>query len=176
MKTTQRPLLPILTVFCAACALLGPWARSAAAAAGGNWPAWRGDGSGISAEKNLPVFWDARTNIAWKTPIAGQGNSSPVVWGDRVFLTASTEGGKKRHVICIDARTGRVRWQKALEAARIAKTYVKNGYASATPATDGKTVYAFFDSPGLVAIDAGGQRVLWTRDLGPFKTPWNLAA
>lgn len=139
-----------------------------------NWPGWRGDGNGVSAEKNLPVYWSADQGIAWKTPLPGEGNSSPVIWGDKVFLTASLEAGKKRLVLGLDAKDGKILWQRELPAARTPETYAKNGYASPTPVTDGQRVYAFFDSPGAVALDLAGN-VLWTRDLGPFKNSYNLA-
>ena len=138
------------------------------------WPGWRGDGSGISGEKNPPIHWRADAGVAWRTELPGAGNSSPVVWGDRVFLTAFTDGGTNRLVLCIDRNDGNILWRSELPAARVPKTHVKNGYASATAATDGERVYAFFDSPGLAALDMDG-KVLWTRDLGPFKNSYNMA-
>lgn len=140
-----------------------------------DWPGWRGDASGISGETGLPVSWDSQQNVIWKAPLPGQGNSSPIVWGGRVFLTAWDDGGKKRLVLALDAKDGKILWQRELDAAPVPPTNPKNGYASATPVTDGKRVYVFFDSPGLVALDFEG-KVLWTRPLGPFKTPWNLAS
>ncbi|NQT20605.1 MAG: PQQ-binding-like beta-propeller repeat protein [Planctomycetes bacterium] len=159
----------------AACVAMGPASSHARAATLQNWPGWRGDGSGISDEKNLPTHWDANTNIAWKTPLPGEGNSSPIVWGDRVFVTASTEKGAKRHVICLSTKDGGILWNRELAADRESKTDAKNGYASPTPVTDGKRIYAFFNSPGLVALDMNGE-VLWTRDLGPFENTWGMAA
>jgi len=144
------------------------------AALAANWPGWRGDGCGISPETNLPVHWNAETNVVWKTPLPGQGNSSPAVWGERAFLTTWAEGGKKRSVICVDAKGGRILWQRDFTVATVAPTAPKNGYASPTPATDGERVYAFFDDPGLVALDLEG-KLLWTRPLGPFNNIWNMA-
>lgn len=139
------------------------------------WPGWRGDGSGVSAERPLPMHWDASRGVAWKTRLAGQGNSSPIVWGGRVFLTASADEGKRRTVLCLSAADGAIRWQKHFAVASPAATYPKNGYASPTPVTDGERVYAFFDEPGLVALDLDGKD-LWTCPLGPFRTSWNLGA
>lgn len=139
------------------------------------WPGWRGDGSGISREKNPPIHWSADAGVVWKTALPGAGNSSPVVWGDRVFLTAATDGGSNRLVLCIDRNDGKIVWRKDLPTTRVPETHVKNGYASATAVTDGERVYAFFDSPGLVAFDMDG-KLLWTRDLGPFKSSYNVAS
>jgi len=155
-------------------------ASAAAAEPGGaRWPGWRGDGSGGSAEQNLPVAWNAELNVAWKAPLPPDEpypcNSSPVIWDGRIFLTSSAEEGKRRSVVCLDAATGLVVWQSDFAAGRVEKTELKNGYASPTCATDGERVVAFFDSPGLVALDLEG-RHLWTLDLGPFQTDWGMAA
>ncbi len=155
--------------------LASPFAMAENNPAASNWPGWRGDGSGVSADKNLPTYWSDKDNVAWKTPLPGEGNSSPIVWGDRVFLTASTDKGQKRVVLCLSAKDGGILWQTPLGAGKPAQTHAKNGYASSTPVCDGRRVYAFFDSPGLVALDHNGAR-LWTRPLGPFKSVWNLAA
>ena len=146
---------------------------SAAMPAGGNWPAWRGDGSGISADANLPVTWNATNHVAWRTPLPGEGSSSPIVWERRVFLTASTDHGTNRLVFCLDAQNGRILWQRSLVAARSPQTEPKAGYAAATPATDGRRLYVFFDSPGLMAFDMDGT-LLWTMPLGPFKSIYNV--
>ena len=148
---------------------------SAAVPTGGNWPAWRGDGSGISADTNLPVTWDATNHVVWRTPLSGEGSSSPIVWGSRVFLTASMDRGTNRVVLCLDAQDGRVLWQRQIVASRIPQTDPKSGYAPASPATDGKRLYVFFDAPGLMAFDMEGS-LLWTMPLGPFKSQYNIAA
>ncbi|KPJ72897.1 MAG: hypothetical protein AMS14_06970 [Planctomycetes bacterium DG_20] len=140
-----------------------------------NWPGWRGDGCGVSRAGPSCVRWDARTNVAWKTPLPGAGNSSPIVWGDRLYVTAWAERGHKRMVLGLDSGRGGILWQKEFPVAKVAPTSPKNGYASSTPVTDGKRVYAFFDDPGLVALDREG-RLLWTRPLGPFKNIWNMAS
>jgi len=147
----------------------------AAMPSGGNWPAWRGDGSGISLETRLPVTWDATNHIIWRTPLPGEGSSSPIVWDRRVFLTASTDHGTNRLVICLDSQNGRVLWQRSLPTSRIPRTDPKAGYAPATPATDGRRLYVFLDSPGLMAFDMDGS-LLWTLPLGPFKSPYNITA
>lgn len=146
-----------------------------------NWPGWRGgggggDGSGISTEKGLPVEWDAKTNIVWKVAVPGEGNSSPIVWDGRTCLTSALEVGKKRLVLCYDATDGHELWRREFAVATPAPTYPKNGYASQTPVTDGQRIYAFFDEPGLIALDAKTGTIDWQLPLGPFKTVGYLAA
>ena len=77
----------------------------------GNWPAWRGaDGRGISTDTHLPVTFGPSTNVTWKAPLAGEGNSTPIIWNDRVFVTGPRDGGKIRSLICFDRKTGRELW------------------------------------------------------------------
>ncbi|HUX00696.1 MAG TPA: PQQ-binding-like beta-propeller repeat protein [Phycisphaerae bacterium] len=139
------------------------------------WPGWRGDGSGISKARDLPTYWDAKQGIAWKTAIPGQGNSSPIIWDGKVFLTSATPDGAKRMVLCLDAAGGAILWNREIPSAQVPQTDPKNGYASATPVTDGQKVYAFFDGVGLVAVDFAGNLV-WTAPFGPFQTSWSLAS
>ncbi|HKG62118.1 MAG TPA: PQQ-binding-like beta-propeller repeat protein [Pyrinomonadaceae bacterium] len=166
----------------------------------GNWPQWRGpDGSGISNEKNLPSEWSPTKNIKWKTEIDGRSHSSPIVWGNRVFLTTAIEGavvpgakavkhtlegGKeflhpdsvgadKKHtfkVICIDRDSGKIVWQStAWEGTPYDNRHRKSSYAASTPATDGKLVYAFFGTEGLYAYDFKG-KLVWKADIGKLGT------
>ncbi len=152
------------------------WPSVLCAADPQNWPAWRGDGSGISPDHtDLPVQWDSQTNIQWKTPVPGQGNSSPVVWNGKIYLTAWDDGGRRRSVICLDSADGHIVWQTILQAS-VFPTEQKNGYASGTCATDGKTVFAFFDSPGLIALGNDDGKILWQRPLGPFATDWGMVS
>lgn len=139
------------------------------------WPAFRRDGSGASDLKRLPTVWGEKENVAWRTELPGEGNSSPIVWGDRVYLTSSLDEGAKRLVLCLDAATGKIVWRT--ELARELKTthYAKTGFAAPTPTTDGQRLYVFFDTPGVVALDLDG-KVLWKRDLGPFQGPYNMAS
>ncbi|MFZ2640778.1 MAG: PQQ-binding-like beta-propeller repeat protein [Verrucomicrobiia bacterium] len=137
------------------------------------WPAWRRDGTGVSNEKNLPLEWSETENVVWRTPLPGEGNSSPIIWGNRVFVTAALDEGAKRLVLCLDARNGKVLWKTELLPDAKTLLYPKTGFAAPTPTTDGKRVFAFFDSPGLVALDMQG-KVVWKRALGPFKAVYNL--
>jgi outer membrane protein assembly factor BamB len=168
-------------------------------ASGGNWPQWRGpDGQGVSTEKDLPTEWSATKNIKWKTPIAGRAHSSPIVWGNKIFLTTAIEGpvvpgakavkhmdgdkeflhpdsvgADRKHtfkVICINAATGKILWdQTAFEGTPYDNRHRKSSFAASTPVTDGKRVYAFFGSEGLYAYDMSG-KLAWKADLGKLGT------
>ena len=171
----------------------------ASQASAGNWPQWRGpDGSGISNEKNLPLEWSPSRNIKWKTPIEGRSHSSPIVWGNRVFLTTAIEGpvvpGAKavkhmdgdreflhpdsigadhKHtfkVLCLDRDSGKLLWQAtAWEGTPYDNRHRKGSYAASTPATDGRLVYAFFGTEGLYAYDFKG-KLAWKAPLGNLGT------
>ena len=160
-----------------------------------NWPQWRGPQSqGVSDEKNLPVEWGVDKNIVWKTAIPGRGHSSPIVWKDRIFLTSSIEGdvipgaravhhvrkgetwvhpdsvaGDRKQtlkVICLDRDSGKILWERvAYEGAVLDDRHRKNSYASSTPVTDGKFVYAFFEAEGLYCYDFEG-KLIWKTDVG----------
>ena len=164
-----------MAVVTAAWLVLGLWALSGPRLQAENWPGWRGDGNGLSGETNLPVHWDATHNVAWKTPLPGKGNSSPVIWQKKLFLTAFEDEGRKRLVLCVNADDGRIVWQRAVAADTVGQSDPKNGYASSTCVTDGERLYAFFDSPGLLAFDLDG-RLLWQKALGPFTALWGLAS
>jgi outer membrane protein assembly factor BamB len=137
-----------------------------------NWPAWRGDGTGVATGKSLPVSWSETENVHWRVPLPGEGNSSPVVWGHRVFLTAALNEGLTRLVLCLDADSGKTLWQTELVPEIKTTLYPKTGFAAPTPTVDGRCVYVYFDEPGLVALDMDG-RVVWKRRLGPFDAPYN---
>jgi len=196
MKLFSRISIAVVISLLSTVILLNSTAGSAAAP---NWPQWRGPGGqGISTEKNLPTEWSATKNIKWKTPIAGRGHSSPIVWGNRIFLTTAIEGaivpgakavkhmdGDKeflhpdsvgadhKHtfkVICLNADTGKILWdQTAYEGTPYDNRHRKSSFASSTPATDGKLVYAFFGTEGLYAYDMSG-RLAWKADLGKLGT------
>ena len=166
-----------------------------------NWPGWRGDGRGISAEKNMPLKWSEDEGVKWKIPIPGTGHSSPIVWGNRIFITTAVPedpnvesfrggvymGGNRPkpdeseytyRMICLDADQGNFLWSKAV-ARQKPKTrrHTKNTYASETPVTDGKFVFASFGSAGLYCVDFEGN-VVWQRDLGLMrrKSGWGTGS
>jgi outer membrane protein assembly factor BamB len=148
---------------------------TAAAHAESNWPSWRGPaGSGHSADDTLPVKW-TDANVVWKTQLVGSGQSSPTVWGQRIFLTSSTENGSKRNVMCLDRATGKLLWNHVAWTGEPEKTHAMNQFASATCATDGKYVIAFFGKGGIHCYDFSGE-LIWSRDLGQFAGPWGAAA
>jgi outer membrane protein assembly factor BamB len=156
----------------------------------GSWPSFRGSqASGIAEEQNLPDRWNVKTgeNILWRTAIPGLAHSSPVVWGNRIFLTsavssdpkasfrpglygdgdASKDRSRQRWMIyALDKRSGKILWERvAHEGEPIDKRHIKSTYANATPATDGRIVVAWFGSQGIHAYDTNG-RFLWKVDLG----------
>lgn len=134
-----------------------------------NWPSWRGpQANGISNERSLPVTWSATQNVRWKAPLPGPGNSTPIVWGDRVFLTQSLDKGKRRAVLCFARADGKKIWQRGVPCTVKEVTPADNPPCSSSPVTDGQAVYANFASAGVVAYDFNGKK-LWHRDLGPLR-------
>lgn len=136
-----------------------------------NWPQWRGPrGDGTSLETKVPTEWSAEKNIRWKTAIPGIGHSSPVVWGDRIFVTTCLEGDQERMLLCIDRSSGKILWQREVVKSPLEHKNKLNSYASATPATDGKYVWvAFFQIPmiELVCYDFDGKEI-WRKSPGEF--------
>ncbi len=126
------------------------------------WAQFRGaNGQGISGVKNLPESWNSEENIAWKTDIPGESWSSPIVWNDRVFLTTVTEGGENCHIIAVDRKNGKVLWNKTVFTQKSQQhRHEMNSYATPTPVTDGKTVFAVFSGGGFAALDFEGN-VRW---------------
>jgi outer membrane protein assembly factor BamB len=142
-----------------------------AAARAEEWPGWRGPrGDGTSAEKDVPSHWSQTDNVAWKTPIPGTGHSSPVIWGERVFLTTCLEKERQRVLLCLDRRDGKLLWQRVVLTAPLEKKHKLNSYASSTPATDGKHVWvSFLAMPNMEAAcyDLEGNKV-WQVSPGEF--------
>ncbi len=135
---------------------------------GQHWPGWRGSsGQGLSAETKLPLKWSATENIAWKTPLPGDAWSSPIVWGNRIFVTTATDGGVSCRVIALDRKTGMMLWNTEVFKQTIRRKEGRNSYATPTPATDGKLVYACFGDGSFAALDFAG-RVVWTNRDYPF--------
>src|SRR5688572_33387829 len=80
-----------------------------------NWPGWRGpQGTGVSPEKNLPLKWSTNENVRWRVDLPGRGNSSPIVWGDRVFVTQAVSAENRRTLMCFDRKTGKLLWQSGV--------------------------------------------------------------
>lgn len=125
-----------------------------------NWTRFRGpNGQGISSETGLPVEWSPQQNIAWKTPLPGTGWSSPIVYEDQIFLTAATEEGQSCRILCVDRNTGTLAWNREVHRQSAGAKRKKNSYATPTPVTDGKHVYAVFFDGAMVAVDLQGNPV-----------------
>lgn len=148
-----------------------------AAGAERQWPRFRGPGGqGNSTACGLPLHWSTTENVVWKTKLSGSGNSSPIIWHDRMFVTSAGEAGGGRSLHCIDLNDGRLLWTRSLPAHEAEPNVrEKNGYASATPVTDGQRVIAFFGAGGLVAYDFAGHQ-LWHHKLPPFNTTWGTGS
>ncbi len=151
------------------CLLLG---GTAGVLRGDDWSHWRGPlGNGVAPEATPPVEFGAAKNVRWKVEIPGRGSSSPVIHGDRVFVTTAVPVAGKDdtfdfRVICFDRATGKERWSRlAVTAKPHEGTHQTNGFASASPCTDGERVYAHFGSRGLFCFTSDGE-LLWERDFG----------
>ena len=165
---------------------------SVASSADQQWPQFRGPSAGVAADDpSLPDSWSATENIAWKADVPGIGWSSPIVWGDHVFVTSVVNTGTgeppkpglyfggerptpttphKWMVYDIDFNTGRTRWEREVRAGVPGgPKHLKNSFASETPITDGERVYVYFGNVGLFVFDMNGKAV-WQKPIGPFKT------
>lgn len=125
------------------------------------WPRWRGpSGQSVVADGAYPDKWSPTENVLWKTKVPGDGNSSPIIWGQRVFLTTSYDKGKRRSILCFDRdNQGEKLWEAFLPNAVTESTQGKNGWASGTPTTDGERVYAYFGNSGIFCVDFEGKPV-----------------
>ncbi len=145
-----------------------------------NWPYFRGPaGSGITTLTDLPETWDGASgqNVLWKTPVGLPGESSPVVWGQRIFLTGATE--KRREVYCFDANSGALLWKEPVttphsERAEPPEIMEDTGFAAPTAATDGRRVFAMFASGDIAGFSVEGKR-LWVRNLGELENTYGHA-
>jgi outer membrane protein assembly factor BamB len=161
-----------------------------------NWHQWRGPlANGTSPHGDPPVQWDTKTNITWKTALRGKGSSTPIIWGDRIFLLTAVDTGKQAAtaelpkadagferktpapttyhqfvVLCVDRRDGKVRWQQvATEQVPHEGHHPTHSYAAFSPMTDGRFLYASFGSRGVYCYDLDGN-LQWKRDLGRMNT------
>ncbi len=171
-----------------------------AQAADTNWPQFRGPHArGVSDNDDLPAHWSATENVVWKTDLPGRGWSSPIVWGDRIYLTTvinSEEGEKPKKglyfggnrpkpesvhqwvVYCLDLEQGTVLWERQVhEGVPESAIHLKNSFASETAVTDGERVYAFFGNLGVFCFSPDGEQ-LWEKRITPHKTRygWGTAA
>jgi outer membrane protein assembly factor BamB len=161
-------------------------------AVGRFWPQWRGPmGTGESTTARPPIEWSEQTNVRWKVPLQGEGKSTPVVWGDAVFITSAVPAGASSAptadadsrrgvpppdapydfvVLSVSRADGKVRWRKVVHTEKPHEGHHADGtFASGSVLTDGKLIFAFFGSRGLYALDANGN-VKWTKQLGQMQT------
>jgi outer membrane protein assembly factor BamB len=171
---------------------------SAVVRADDNWPSWRGaNGLGASPAKNPPLEWDKTKNVKWKVALPAPGNSTPIVWGDRVFITQASDlkkwppkvpanyaggassGGhaiaEKRSVMCFNRADGKLLWQRDITYKDEEITHPTNPFCSASPVTDGERVIASHGSAGLVCYDFEGKE-LWHHDVGKLEHLWGTAS
>lgn len=146
------------------------------AEADSNWPRWRGpQQDGHSTETGFLKEWGPE-NVKWSVDLPGTGQSSPIIWGDSIFLTAALGRGQERVALCIDRNSHEIVWQKSLWTGTPEASHVMNGWASSTCVTDGERLWVFFgQGGGLFCLTLDG-KVLWNRDLGEFPGPWGTAA
>ena len=129
------------------------------------WPSFRGRGDCVTSAANLPVKWSAKENISWKADLPGYGQSSPVVWKDRVFVTAvSGDNREKGYVRALDTKTGKTHWTHTFEPTQKAKWTYTVSKAAPTPVVDASGVYAFFEGGEVLAFTQDG-KLLWSRSL-----------
>lgn len=142
------------------------------------WPRFRGAaGGGVTPFENIPTDWDgpAGRNILWKSPVPLAGHSSPIAWGDRVFVTAATK--TQRELYCFAAADGKLLWQRPVEAPGDANVQVfdEYGFAASTPATDGRYVAAIFATGHIACFDFEGN-TMWSLYLGPIDSMYGYAS
>ena len=171
------------------CPTLSVWLLCAMCCAeAADWTGFRGPrGSAVSDAKGLPVKWSSTESIVWKTALPGPGTSSPIVLGEGVYLTCYSgyglnpnEGDRKnltRHVLCVDRKTGKVRWKQTFEPELPESAYrrgnnSRHGYASSTPATDGERLYVFFGKSGVYCLDLKDGKQVWQADVGSRTRGW----
>ena len=122
-----------------------------------NWPSWRGpEGNGVSKETGLPTTWSETKNIAWKLPLPGKGSSTPIIWGERIFLTAADVGDLV--LLCISTE-GKVLWKRKLAAENSKKKNREGNQASSSPCTDGKHVLAYVGTGDVACFDFEGNEI-----------------
>ena len=153
-------------------------------ASAADWPQFRGpNGLGASAEPGLPDQWNSQQNVAWKVPLPGFGSSSPIVLGDRIYVTSYSGFGLnpeepgdmddlRLHVSCLELASGNLIWDRVFEPTLPESERVRDhGYAAATPATDGDRLYVFFGKSGVLALELDGTQV-WRTHVGSGTHSW----
>lgn len=142
-----------------------------------SWPAWRGDitGSGETDAEALPLEWGKEKNVRWRIALPEAGNSTPIVHGDRIFVTQPVTAENWRGVMCFNLADGKLLWKNGVIYDKPETTHATNPYCSASAATDGEIVVAIYGSAGAAAYDFEG-RELWRRDFGAIKHEWGSSS
>lgn len=156
-----------------------------------DWTGFRGPGGNASSQDTVPDKWSEKDNVLWKTKLPGLGTSSPITVGDAIFLTAysgyaetaDNPGDQKnlmRHVLCLDRKTGAIRWTKDIKAELPESVYRpgndgRHGYASSTPTSDGEHLYVFFGKSGVFCFDLTGKQI-WKKSVGDKNHHWGSAS
>jgi outer membrane protein assembly factor BamB len=183
-----RATVCLLGVLLAGAQIPGQSIASAAPSGGNDWPQFRGAGAlGRSEAKGLPLTWSDERNVVWKAALPGPGASSPIVLGDRIFVTcftgfatSSREPGEltnlKRHLLCLNLADGRILWDTPMPAEIPEQSHVRenHGYASSTPVADSERIYTFYGKSGVFAFDHGGKQ-LWKAKVGDKLNDWGSA-
>jgi len=142
----------------------------------GDWPQWRGPlGIGVGSEKHVPLMWSKTEHVKWTVQLPEDGNSSPVVIGDKVLVTTPENKGRVRSLLCLDRRDGKELWRKSVEYADREVMHNTNPHCSPSPATDGERVVVWYGSAGLYCYDLNGKE-LWQKDLGKFDHIWGYGS
>lgn len=179
-----RAIFAFLTIVCLMLVCLMP------AVLADNWPGWRGPtGQGQCAEQNLPLQWGPKENVRWKVALPDAGNSTPAVWGDKVFVTQAgdktlwppkgNQGGpaiaRKRGLLCFDRADGKLLWEKYIIYEEKESTHPTNPFCAASPAVDGERIVVSYGSAGMYGYDFSGKE-LWQHDAGKMEHIWGNAS
>jgi len=166
MKTTRR----IAVIYVSSLVVFGTIQANAE-----NWPGFRGPGrQGMSQEKDVPLEWSQTSNIAWKTPVPGEGWSSPIVFEDSIFVTTATDGGVSFRLLRIERKSGTILWDKEIFQQKAGHKQQFNSYASSTPVTDGQKVFVVAADGSIAAVSIEGN-VVWTNHDVDFYSEHGLA-
>jgi outer membrane protein assembly factor BamB len=131
------------------------------------WPRWRGpSGQGLVTGTGYPDRWSDTENVLWKVAVPGTGNSSPIVWRDRIVMATAYDDGRRKSLVAFNRKDGSRLWETFAPDAPVERPHRKNGHASGTPATDGTRIYAYLGNHGLLAVDMDGKQI-WHRPIGP---------
>jgi outer membrane protein assembly factor BamB len=142
-----------------------------------DWPAWRGPtGQGFCEEKDLPLKWNATDKVKWKVKLEHQGNSTPVIWKDSIFLTQANSGGTVRSLLCLARKDGKLLWKKDVNYPDKERNWNANWYCNASPAVDAERVVVSFGSAGVYCYDFDGREVWKRTDLGKWEHSFGNAA